>query len=306
MGNVVELQGWKQEKLSTDITVITAEINSYKQIAGHAIFEIGRRLKHVKENDLVHGEWAKWCEKDVGMSRGQATKFITVYEKLSSNGSTSNQLGVEALYQIATLPEPERTKQHQIPSTGEVKTVDEMTVRELREVKRKLKEEQQARGQAEKDKEKLVKENQELKNKPPEIKEVEVEKVIHLEREVLPEGLERRMRELEEQAREALEYKQELDKYKLQFGLLENQRDGVTRIPNRVDVTGTMLAYVEDVRGFIKKYAHLENYTSEISDIDGIARREYIEATNVLLQFLTALKGNLTGNSNIIDIKEVH
>ncbi|HCZ0844155.1 TPA: DUF3102 domain-containing protein, partial [Staphylococcus aureus] len=97
---------------------------------------MGRRLKHVKENDLAHGEWSNWL-KSVNFNDSQARKFIKVFNEFQ-NRSTSNTLGVEALYQIATLPEPERTKEH-ITANGETKTPDEMTVRELRELKKQLK-----------------------------------------------------------------------------------------------------------------------------------------------------------------------
>ncbi|HFO0851590.1 TPA: hypothetical protein ACHHPX_000661 [Staphylococcus aureus] len=55
-----------------------------------------------------------------------------------SNLTTSLNLGLNVLYQIATLSAPERTKEH-ITSNGETKTPDEMTVRELRELKKQLK-----------------------------------------------------------------------------------------------------------------------------------------------------------------------
>jgi hypothetical protein len=40
---------------------------------------------------------------------------------------TSSNLGMEALYQIATMPEEQRYRPHTIPSTGEVKTVRHRT-----------------------------------------------------------------------------------------------------------------------------------------------------------------------------------
>lgn len=148
-------------ELSSDLNIITAEINSYKQIAGQSIFEIGKRLKHVKENDLVHGEFGKWLE-SVEINERIAQMMMKVTDEIG-NASTYSVLGLNALYQIATLPEPEREKEHTL-SSGETKTVDEMTVRELQEVKKQLKQKNE--------------EIEKLKNRPVET----IEKEITIER----------------------------------------------------------------------------------------------------------------------------
>lgn len=132
-------------QLSNDLTTIETEIKSYQNIAGQSIFEIGRRLKHVKENDLVHGEFIDWVENSLNMDRTTANKFMKISRELS-NDDTYRHLGTNALYMITSLPEPERTKEH-TTSNGETKTPDEMTVRELRELKKQLKQRDEQNAQ---------------------------------------------------------------------------------------------------------------------------------------------------------------
>ena len=133
--------GTEGVKLSTDINVITAEIKHYKKAVGQAIFEIGRRLKHVKENDLVHGEWERWCKTEIDITPQYANRFIKVYEELGGNRNKSFDLKpLNVLYQIATMPEKERNRPHYIPSTGETKKPEDMSQKEIQEVKRGQKE----------------------------------------------------------------------------------------------------------------------------------------------------------------------
>lgn len=124
-------------ELSTDLNVITAEINSFKQIAGQSIWEIGRRLNYVKEHDLAHGQFIEWIN-SIGFDRTEAYRFMKVANELP-NVETLQHLGTTALYLITQIPEEERDKQH-TTFKGETKTVDEMTVRELQELKKQLKE----------------------------------------------------------------------------------------------------------------------------------------------------------------------
>lgn len=146
-------------ELSNDIKQIELEIKHHKNIAGQSIWEIGRRLNYVKNNDLVHGEFIDWVENKIEMNRVEAYKFMRVANEISNVG-TFKHMGATALYLIATMPEEERTKEHTL-DTGAVKQVDEMTVRELQEVKRKLKQRED--------------ELLELKQTPPQIVEKEVE-----------------------------------------------------------------------------------------------------------------------------------
>ncbi|WP_132139940.1 hypothetical protein [Limosilactobacillus reuteri] len=128
------------ETLSNDLTKITTEIKAYQSVGGQAIFEIGRRLNWVKNHNLAHGEFIEWLE-TINLDKDVANHFMKIANELG-NEWTSTHLGATALYLVATMPPEERNKPQQLNS-GETKKPDEMTVRELREVKKKLKQREQ-------------------------------------------------------------------------------------------------------------------------------------------------------------------
>lgn len=118
--------------LSDNLAQIELEINHHKQIAGQSIWEIGRRLNHVKEHDLAHGQFMEWVEK-LGINQPEANRMMRVAKELP-NSSTLSNLGSTTLYLIATLPDDAKQTQLERIESG-----DNPTVRELQEVKRQLK-----------------------------------------------------------------------------------------------------------------------------------------------------------------------
>lgn len=122
--------------LSNDLNQIELEINHHKNIAGQSIWEIGRRLNHVKENDLAHGQFTEWIE-GIGINHSEANRMMKIANELP-NSSTLTNLGSTALYLITTLPEEEKQEELKKAEAG-----DPSTVRELRELKKQLKEKDQ-------------------------------------------------------------------------------------------------------------------------------------------------------------------
>lgn len=217
-------------QLSNDLTTIETEIKSYQNIAGQSIFEIGRRLKHVKENDLAHGEFGKWLEK-VNLNQRVAQQMIKIYDTPELKTRMSSNLGMQALYEIATLPEPERSKEH-TTSSGETKTPDEMTVRELRELKKQLKQrdEQNAQlqsqvEQAQRSEEIAKKQLEDAESREPEV----IEKYIE------PEDYQQTKNALDQSRHQQKLIEQRNEKLEKDIKEMEQRRDEVSEKSQKYD-----------------------------------------------------------------------
>lgn len=123
--------------LSNNLSQIELEIKHHQKIAGESIWEIGRRLNHVKENDLAHGQFMEWYQ-GLGLDKDFVSKSMKIANELP-NFETLRNLGTTALHLIATLPEEEKQEQIEKIEQGE-----SPTVRELQEVKCRLKLKDQA------------------------------------------------------------------------------------------------------------------------------------------------------------------
>ncbi|MGE7364450.1 DUF3102 domain-containing protein [Staphylococcus cohnii] len=257
-------------QLSNDLTTIETEIKSYQNIAGQSIFEIGRRLKHVKENDLAHGEFGKWLEK-VNLNQRVAQQMIKIYDTPELKTRMSSNLGMQALYEIATLPEPERTKEH-ATSSGEIKTPDEMTVRELRELKKQLKQRDEEKSQLESQLEQAQrsesiarKQLEEAEDRDPEV----------IEKYMEPEDYQsiKNMNEHLQSEREY--YKKQADDFRNEVRDIMNQPNETTEFTGKddnKDYTPIFIHLLKPVEKFIDHYNHHINKENALNEIEKIKK----------------------------------
>lgn len=250
-------------ELSNNLTTIETEIKSYQNIAGQSIFEIGRRLKHVKENNLAHGEWSNWL-KSVNLNRTQATKFIKVSEEFSDD-STWNHIGLSAMYMIATLPEEDRNVEYKT-SSGEVKKPIDMTNRELEDLKRKLKQrdEQNAQLQAQV---KQAQRSEELAIKQLEDEQSKLVETKIEYKEIIPDDIKKQMKDNEKKLEAYEQEKKDKD------AQIKRLREKIRNDKQKFETSGTptddekiaslrlraetnLLEICEDTNEFLDKVSH--------------------------------------------------
>ena len=114
-----------------DIDIITEEINFYKQQAGMAILEIGKRLAEAK-SQLSHGEWLPWLEEKVEFSERSAQQYMRLWKEYGKSATVAD-LGVRKALVLLALPESEREE-----FAAENHAAD-MTAKELEEAFRQRK-----------------------------------------------------------------------------------------------------------------------------------------------------------------------
>ena len=293
--------------LSNNLSQIELEISHHKQIAGQSIWEIGRRLNHVKENDLAHGQFLEWLTK-MNIERTEAHRMMKVAEELP-NVATLQHLGTTALHLIATLPEEDKKEQIQRIEDG-----DTPTVRELKEIKSKLKLSQQAN-------ELLRAENEKIKSSKVKVKET-IKEVVpddykatqDLNRQLLEKNkelsktvkaMEERSEFIEKQLTETLSQREEVDKKSAQYDELtraiEESQGQLNSVQKQISAYKNITSLLQKGNDFLASMGGLIYADEEkVLKADGIIRNEFDSFISRGLRFFNDLN-DIRKESNILE-----
>ena len=293
--------------LSNNLSQIELEISHHKQIAGQSIWEIGRRLNHVKENDLTHGEFGGWLDK-IGIHYREANRMMTVAKQLP-NVTTLSDLGSSALYLIATLPEEEKEEQIQRIEDG-----DTPTVRELQEVKKKLKLSKLVN-------ERLRAENEKIKSSKIEVKET-IKEVIpddykatqDLNKQLLEKNkelsktvksMEERSEFIEKRLADTLAQREEVDKKSAQYDELtraiEESQGQLNSVQKQISAYKNITSLLQKGNDFLASMGGLIYADEEkVLKADGIIRNEFDSFISRGLRFFNDLN-DIRKESNILE-----
>lgn len=293
--------------LSNNLAQIELEITHHKQIAGQSIWEIGRRLNHVKEHNLVHGEFGEWLDK-IGIHYREANRMMTVAKKLP-NLTTLSDLGASALYLIATLPDEEKEEQIQRIEDG-----NNPTVRELNEVKKKLNLSKLANKR-------LQAENERIKSSKIEVKET-IKEVIpddykatqDLNKQLLEKNkelsktvkaMEERSEFIEKQLADTLAQREEVDKKSAQYDELtraiEESQGQLNNVQKQISAYKNITSLLQKGNDFLASMGGLIYADEEkVLKADGIIRNEFDSFISRGLRFFNELN-DIRKESNILE-----
>jgi hypothetical protein len=133
-----------QELTGFNIEKTTAEILMLKDQMAQNIIEIGKRLLDVKER-LGYGEFTNWLENKIEISHRTANNFMKIANTFSNSQPVAN-LGTRKLLALAGLDEEDREEVMKENNVEDMTSRElEQVVKEKKEIKKKLEEEQEGK-----------------------------------------------------------------------------------------------------------------------------------------------------------------
>ena len=293
--------------LSNNLSQIELEISHHKQIAGQSIWEIGRRLNHVKENDLTHGQVINWVENQ-GIHIREAQRMMKVASELP-NTTTLSHLGTTALHLIATLPEEEKQEQIQRIEDG-----DNPTVRELKEVKKKLNLSKLANKRLQAENERIKSSKIEVKEKIKEVVPDDYKSTQDLNKQLLEKNkelsktvkaMEERSEFIEKQLTDTLSQREEVDKKSAQYDELtraiEESQGQLNSVQKQISAYKNITSLLQKGNDFLASMGGLIYADEEkVLKADGIIRNEFDSFISRGLRFFNDLN-DIRKESNILE-----
>ena len=293
--------------LSNNLSQIELEISHHKQIAGQSIWEIGRRLNHVKEHNLLHGEFREWHE-SLGLDKDFAYKSMKIAKELP-NVETLRHLGTTALHLIATLPEEEREEQIQRIEDG-----DNPTVRELQEIKKKLNLSKLANKRLQAENERIKSSKVEVKETIKEVVPDDYKATQDLNKQLLEKNkelsktvkaIEERSEFIEKQLADTLAQREEVDKKSAQYDELtraiEESRGQLNNVQKQISAYKNITSLLQKGNDFLASMGGLIYADEEkVLKADGIIRNEFDSFISRGLRFFNDLN-DIRKESNILE-----
>lgn len=290
--------------LSEDIRIIELEITHHKQIAGQSIWEIGRRLNHVKENNLTHGAFTEWVEGQ-GIHIREAQRMMKIAKELP-NTTTLSHFGTTALHLIASLPEEEQKEQIKRIEEGENPTV--------RELENKLKLSKQANQLLKDENERLRASKTEVKEIIKEVLPSDYDATQSLNKQLMEKNkqlsennkaMEERAKFIEDKLSEMISQRAEADKKSAQYDELtraiEESQGQLNSVQKQISAYKNITSLLQKGNDFLASMGGLI-YADEknVLKADGIVRDEFDSFISRGLRFFNDLN-DIRKENNILE-----
>ena len=279
----------------------TAEILILKEQTAQNIVEIGKRLIAVKDN-LQHGEFSEWLKERVDISHRTANNFMKVATTFSNSQAIAN-LGSTKLFLLAGLDEEDRQEVMKENNVEDMTTRQlEQAVREKKELKKRLDDEQEYSNKLQKsiqEKEQEIKDLQDKIDKIPVpekeiiekevVKEVIPEKVIQ-EKALLKQQIEKQKQQLVEIQKRAEKAESTLKGIRLENNLAKDEVYDNAKLD-------TLIYNINDFLNKNSKYTYLKE---DLQHIPSKKRNFVEEKVNSIKEWVMLMEQALDNRQDIV------